>query len=172
MGDSLHSTPPVTTVGGFAGRTPNRQDARHAPGHPAAPAPRAGDRVDVESAATVARRIVRERVLARTRLRLELDTGEHGPAFAEAIDTEPVDAFVGRLLSAQNQLAARRVATLGAERVRRLLDQSLRQGATEALELLSDDGGRSDGAAVIVIAEVLAEYGRRLAAAAPDAPLP
>lgn len=161
MADSLRSTTPVSAAGGFAGRAPTFEE-RHGPSQPAVPQ-RAADRVDVEGAALVARRVLRERVMARTREGLELTDGEHGVAFAEAIETEPVAQFLGRLLSAQNQLAAWRLPTWGGPKVRRALDAALRQGATEALDLLTADG-RDDGTAANVVAEVLADYGRRLAA--------
>ncbi|MBL8755455.1 MAG: hypothetical protein JNK15_19300 [Planctomycetes bacterium] len=109
--------------------------------------------------------MLRERVLASTRERLEL-AGEHVPVFAEAIETEPVGAFVGRLVSAQNQLGAKRLPAWGASRVRRALDEALHAGVAETLELLRDGGDQGDGAAVV--AEALAEYGRRLRDASAD----
>lgn len=165
MADSLRSPTPVSAAGGFAGRSPTFEERQGAPPPPAPPPP--GDRVDVEATAAVARRVLRERVLARTREGLQLAEGEHGPEFAEVIETEPVGLFLGRLLSAQNQLASRRVAAWGAPRVRRTLDAALQQGAAEAVELLAADA-RDDGSAVGVVAEVLDEYGRRLATLAQD----
>lgn len=160
MADPLHGTPAVSAAGGFAQRTPERRplaavrrDAGHAPQQ---------DQVSVAAAATVARRVLRERVLARTRSRLEL-ADDHGlPEFAEAIDSEPAAAFLGRVLSAQNQLAARRAGQWLAPRIRAALDQALREGAQEAIELLTADPQHTDG--VVVVAEVIAEYARRLAA--------
>jgi hypothetical protein len=171
MADSLRSPTPVSAAGGFAGRAPQQRHEPRAGSAPSAPdAERAADRVDVESSAAVARLVLRERVLARTRERLELGDGVHTPAFAQVIEAEPVGAFVGRLLSAQNQLAAHRLPEWGPGRVRTALDDGFRAGAGEALDVLAADARDSAGAAAVV-ADVLAEYGRRLAALA-DAPGP
>ena len=48
------------------------------------------------------------------------------------------------------------------------MDWALHGGAVERLELLSADG-RDDAAGVQIVTEVLAEYGRRLAAMADQA---
>ncbi len=169
MADSLQSPTPVTGAGGFAGRAPGQWPDARGGSAPTAPEPeRAADRVDVEASPAVARRVLRERVLARTRQQLELADSVHVPEFAEAIEAEPVAAFVGRLLSAQNQLAAHRSAW-GAARVRAALDTGLRQGAAEALDVLAGDVRDQAGAgAFAVVADSLVEYGRRLAARAGD----
>jgi hypothetical protein len=60
-----------------------------------------------------------------------------------------------------------RVATHGAAATRTLLDAALRDGATEAAELLAQDVA-SGGAGVAVVAAVLEEYARRLAALVAD----
>ncbi|MCK5940906.1 MAG: hypothetical protein KAI24_02955 [Planctomycetes bacterium] len=112
----------------------------------------------------IARRLLRERVLARTRELLELRDGEFVPTWAEAVDAEPVEAFLGRLLGAQNQLAALRVRALPQPELRRRLDEALRTGVAEVVEMLARDGDDAHGlAAVEVVSAVLAEYGRRLA---------
>jgi hypothetical protein len=165
MADSLHSTPPVSAAGGFAGRTP-RPPQKQAPAA-VVPGGRDAERATAAERGAVARRVLRERVLACTRELLGVDGHDGAPVFAEAIDTEPVEQFVGRLLSAQNQLAARRVAEWGTARVRRTLDAALRQGAEEAIELLST-AGRNDGQGVLVVAEVMVEYGRLLATLGPN----
>jgi hypothetical protein len=163
MADPLAGTTPVGALGGFAGRMPNQPDRRRAPtGRNEAEQPRAPM---AEGATVLARRMIRERVLARTRLLLELG-GEHVPEFAEAIATEPVAAFVGRLVSAQNQLGGKRLPGWGGPRVRAALDHALHAGVAETLELLRD--GRDQGEGTAVVAEVLAEYGRRLAVLADD----
>jgi hypothetical protein len=169
MADSLRSPTPVSAAGGFAGRAPGqRQEPRVAIAASPSDGERAADRVDVGGSAAVARRVLRERVLARTRRWLELDDGVHTQEFAEAIEAEPVGAFVGRLLSAQNQLGAHRLAAWGAIRVRAALDHGLREGAAEALDVLTADARDAAGAAAVV-ADVLAEYGRRLATLADEA---
>lgn len=167
MADSLRSTTPVRGAGGFAGRAPAEPSAKPA----AAPVPPRlpdGDRIEVSAGMALARRVLRERVLARTRTGLDLAEGEHVPTFAEVIDDEPVSLFVDRLLSAQNQLGSRRQVAWGGPRVRRVLDAALRDGAAEAMELLTRDG-REHGAGVAVVGEVLEEYSRRLAALADEA---
>ncbi len=162
MADPLHGTPAVSGVGGFAQRTPERRpltairrDAGHAPQQ---------DQVSVAAAATVARRVLRERVLTRTRTRLELTDEHPAQEFAEVIDLELPAAFLGRLLSAQNQIAALRAGQWPVPRIRAALDQALREGAQEAIELLAADPQHTEG--VVVVAEVIAEYARRLAALA------
>lgn len=166
MADSLRSTTPVSGAGGFAGRAPAEPPAKPALA-PVTMRQAGGDRIEVSQGVALARRVLRERVLTRTRTGLELAEGEHVPTFAEVIDDEPVSLFVDRLLSAQNQLGARRQAAWGAARVRRALDAALRDGAAEAIDLLVRDG-RDDGAAAALVADVLAEYARRLAALAAD----
>jgi hypothetical protein len=80
-----------------------------------------------------------------------------------------VPAFLGRLLSAQNQLAGRRAGTWSAERVRAAVGQGLQEGAAETLELLAADGP-DEGAAMALVGDVLAEFGRRLAALVDELP--
>lgn len=162
MSDPLRSAAPVTASGGFADR-PKDPPRRHASGLPAPAASRPHDEVLVAAASARARRLLRERVLARTRQRLGLEEGESGHAFAEAVDAESVDDFLGRLLSAQNQLGAFKARELGGVAVRQALDGALRDGASEAAEMLAGDAA-TGGAAVAVVAEVLEAYARRLAA--------
>lgn len=159
----VQSAGPVGGLGGFAGRAP-ADTQRRSPSREDAPA-RAADRVSIHGSAAIASRLLRERVLAGTRRLLELEEGASGPEFAEVIEGEPIAMFLGRLLSAQNQLAGRRAAEWEERRLRRLLDLALHAGAIETLELLSADG-RDDAAGVQIVTEVLAEYGRRLAALA------
>jgi hypothetical protein len=107
---------------------------------------------------------MRERVLARTRANLGLRDGEFVPRFAEDVDAEPLAAFVGRLLGAQNQLAALRVGELTPPNLRARLDLAMREGVAEVVEILSSDAEDEHAlAAVAVVADALAEYGRRLA---------
>jgi hypothetical protein len=177
MADSLQSTTPVTALGGMPGRRgaepqPKAGGRRPEPPEPPPTPPPSGDQVRVTASAVVARRVLRERVLARTRQALELGAIGSGPEFAEVIDDESTAAFLGRLLSAQNQLAGLRAPSWPGPRLRAALDRGLREGAEEALGLLGVDGqgeAEADAAAVAVVADVLAEYGRRLAALPPDA---
>ena len=161
----VRSAGPVSPPGGFTGRS-GGQAPHRPPGRRAQPSP-AVDRVSLHGAEPVALRLLRERVLACTRVRLELDDAPVGPEFAEVTEGEPAAAFLGRLLSAQNQLAARRAGSWPAAEVRRRCDEALRAGAQETLDLLAADR-RDDAAALAVVAEVLAEYGRRVAALAGD----
>lgn len=148
---------------------PEVPSGRQEPGSADAAPPRhAADRIEVHAAAQIARRLLRQRVLARTRERLELLDSGGGHEFAEVLDEEPVGAFLGRLLGAQNQLAALRAADWDARRVRGSLDAALRDGIAEVLELLAGDE-RGYGAGAAVVADVLSEYGRRLALLSDDA---
>ena len=86
------------------------------------------------------------------------------PSFAEDVDAEPLAAFVGRLPGAQNQLAALRVRELDKPELRHRLDEAMREGTAEVIEMLSRDPQDEHAiAAVEVVADALAEYGRRLA---------
>lgn len=162
--ETVRSPGPVDALAGFGSRTPPGTSRQPSPREPANRP--AVDRVTIHAAAAVASRLLRERVLANTRLRLELDDTVAPPEFAEVFEGEPIAAFLGRLLSAQNLLAARRAGDWEERRVRRCLDQALHAGAEEALELLGNDG--RDDAGVQFVADVLVEYGRRLAALAAE----
>ncbi|MGK0202575.1 MAG: hypothetical protein ACI9S9_001644 [Planctomycetota bacterium] len=166
MADSLNKASSVGATGGFPNRPPSHMDARQNPGQPHdEEAPRkepARDGFDLHGGAFLARRLLRERVLFQTRERLELQSGEFVPSFAEAVDVEPIGAFLGRLLGAQNQLAALRVKVVAQTEMRALLDAALREGVAEVMEMLAADP--VDGAVgCAVVADVLSEYGRRLA---------
>ncbi len=168
MVESLRSTAPVAAAGGFPARSNPRATRSGETSAEAQEKPQ--DRVELEPQVLVARHVLRERVLACTRIGLGLaQVPDAAPAFAEAIDTEPVAAFLGRLLSAQNQLAAPRVRDWGPVRVRQGLDAALRTGAQEAIEMFATHLGGGDPA-IAVIHAVLAEYERRVAAAPADAP--
>ena len=124
-----------------------------------------GDGVVLHLPAAIVRQLLRERVLARTRCRRGLEDGECVPTFAEEVDAESLAAFVGRLLGAQNQLAALRKGTMASAELRRRLDEAMRDGTAEVIEMLTGDGSDLRAlAAVEVVAEVLAEYARRLSA--------
>jgi hypothetical protein len=139
MADSLNSANPIAAAGGFAGRSGGQQPSQAKP-RPARSGAEAAPADAVELSAAPVRQLLRERILARTRTELGLAaSASHGPAFAEAIDSESVTAFVGRLLSAQNQLAA--AAGLSGPNRREALDRAFREGAAEAHELLGDAGG-------------------------------
>lgn len=162
--DAVHSPGPVSSLGGFAGRAP-ADPQRRPPAREGAIALPAVDSVSIHAAAVIAGALLRERVLAGTRRLLRLGGGAVGPEFAELLEGEPVGTFLGRLLSAQNQLAAHAPAHWPEQRLRRCLDRALQAGANETLELLAGDE-RADAAGVLWVGEVLVEYGRRLAALA------
>lgn len=162
MADPVRGTPAVGSAGGFAPRTPDRRPGRSGQHTADGPRPPGDDVAVAASAATIARRLLRERVLARTRALFALRDHDHGPVFAEVIDDEPAHEFVGRLLSAQNQLVARSVAALPATVARERLDRALRDGVQETLDLLAAEPLHQDG--VAVVATIVAEYARRLAA--------
>jgi hypothetical protein len=158
--NSVPSASSVPGLAGFAGRQPKDPTPRPRSGDPQKAC--AEDRVSVHPTCAVALQILRERVLARTRALLELDDAALGPTFAEIVDGEPVPSFLGRLLSAQNLLAARRLPDWPAARVRQALVDGLQQGATEAIDLLAADEQQGD--AVALVADVLALHARRIAA--------
>jgi hypothetical protein len=164
MADSLHSTTPVPAAGGFAGHRPDARGRPPAPrdgqDRPATGAEHSTPRVDREAADVVARRLLRERVLARTRARLAVPSGAVLD-FAEDIAGETIEQFVGRLLSAQNLIAARRSGVDHAT-IRAGLDEAMREGCADAREMLATDDPAD--AALGVVAAVLVEYGRLLAA--------
>lgn len=119
------------------------------------------DSVEVRHGRTLALDLLRQRVLAHSRRQLELDPAAPVPEFAEVADGEPIPTFLGRLLSAQNQLAARCVGRLAPHDVRRRLDLALQEGAEETMDMLVEHGSTHT---LAVVVDVLQEYGRRLAA--------
>lgn len=171
MADSLHSTSPVGPVAGFSRRDrraqPESDRRRRGASHDDRDEAQAADHVLVHEADAVARRLLRERVLAATRRELALASAVHVPRFAEAVDRESVALFVGRLVGAQNQLAGLLRPRPQPAELRARLDRALRSAIDETLELLGADASRAaslDAAATVL--EVLAEY-RRLVAVHP-----
>lgn len=163
MADPLRSTPPVSSTSGFAPRARSQERPDREPRRPDfGPRPDADDRVHVVAGTLAGRLLLRERVLVHTRTRLRLPDHVTVPAFAEVVADESTGAFLGRLLSAQNQLAAHRAHDWDGVVLRAAVDAGLRAGAEEACELLADD--RRDPQALAAVAEVLVEYGRRLEA--------
>jgi hypothetical protein len=124
-------------------------------------AAKAGDEVTLCRGRTFGLRLLRERVLARSRRRLGLPEQSNLHSFAEVFEREPVAKYLGRLLSAQNHLAALGADSVSPSRVRDALDDALREGAQETLELLTFEV-QADHAALEVVAEVLVEFGKRL----------
>ena len=165
MADPLRSTAPVSPTSGFAPRSKSRERPDREPRQPES-GPRseenADDRVHVVAGGLAGRLLLRERVLVHTRTRLRLPDHVTVPAFAEAVADESTAAFLGRLLSAQNQLAAHRAPEWDWTTLRAAVDAGLRAGAEEACELLAV--GSRDPQALAAVAEVLVEYGRRLEA--------
>lgn len=161
MADPLQSTAPIPPAGGNPpNRHPGRGSREPAP-RQERPAPRAADHVSVHGGRLVGLQMLRERVLAHTRSLLELSEHLAVPVFAEVPEDETIGEFLGRLLSAQNQLAAHRAGQWDAVRLRRCVDAGLRGGAEETCTMLAD--GR-DELALAAAAAVLVEYGRRLQA--------
>ena len=102
------------------------------------PAPRRRlDDVELTEPRRAALRLLRERILERTRLELELPRGA-AVTFAAPGAPDRADVFVGRLLSDQNLLAARRRDRWEAERVDAALETGMTEGLAETLELLHD----------------------------------
>ena len=164
----VQGTRSVVGLSGQPGRTPNQPSQRHAAGD-SGPGSELGqpvvphDEVSFRPIASVALRLLRERVLARTREVLQLDESIAVPVFAEYVEGEPVPQFLGRLLSAQNQLAGRRTGVWDAVHLRQELVKALKLGADETVELLTADGLHVDEAVAVVFL-VLAEFERRIAA--------
>lgn len=168
MGDSLSQAGSVPAIGQY----PNSQDLqkRHSASHSeqnAEPNAKAQDGVELHSGASLARQLLRERVLSRTRELLELTPGEFAPSFAENVEAEPVSTFLGRLIGSQNQLAALRVQQLSQSEMRSRLDMALRDGIAEAMDMLAPDS-RDGTAGCEFVGDVLAEYGRCIASLALD----
>lgn len=160
---SVHGANPTSALRGYGAHTPPQfaQPQRSRDGKSPSQAA-VGDCITLHPAAAVALGILRERVLARTLIGLGLDHAGPVPNFAEVQDHEPVGAFLGRLVSAQNQLAARRAAEWPLARIRQVLHDAMHDGALETLELLASEAEPLPEAAAVV-AEVLAEFGRRVA---------
>ena len=164
MADPLSNAAPVGPIHGFPGRgnpDPGKRNDRSRREH-GREGRDARDEITVHGPALIARRLLRERVLWQTRRHLGLGDGEFVPSFAEAVEAEPVGAFVGRLIGAQNQLAALCAGRMTPTDLRGHMDEALREGVEEVVELLSQDAAHDDGAAVAFVAEVLHEYARRL----------
>lgn len=165
MGDSLSHAGPVASINQYP--RPSGQDLtkRHSASQPEEDAESHApeqDGVELHSGATLARQLLRERVLSRTRERLELMPGEFVPSFVENVEEEPVGVFLGRLIGAQNQLAALRVRQLSQGEIRSRLDSALRDGVAEAMEMVAPDP-RDGAVGCEFVADVLADYGRRIA---------
>lgn len=160
---NVPSPSPVAGLSGYPGRPLPQPSA--SPREPAAAAaavepPPEGDQVLLHPASSIVLQLLRERILARTRAALGLTGGAAVPEFAEVVATEPLPQFVGRLLSAQNQLAALRRPPLELARSRRMLAEALQLGAQETSELLAGAEHAAEGQALV--RAVLVEFGRRL----------
>lgn len=160
---NVQSPSPVAGLAGYPGRPlPQQQQgpAKEVPQAGAEPVAE-GDQVLVHAASAIVLQLLRERILARTRVALGLPSSLVVPEFAERVADESLPDFVGRLLSAQNQLAARRLPPFDLARSRRLLAEALQQGAHETTELLAGAEHGAEGQALV--RAVLVEFGRRLA---------
>jgi hypothetical protein len=171
MADPLRKAAPIGSVGGYPSRASQDMARRHAHPQDGSEASQQevvkSDEVALHTGDSIARRLLRERVVVQTRRQLGIGEGELVPSFAEAVDAEPIELFLGRLLSAQNQLAGLRVNVIPPDAIRKHLDIALRLSIAEVMDMLSTEAmGTPDG--VQVVAEVLAEYGRRLADLAGD----
>jgi hypothetical protein len=159
--DTLRSASPVQGMAGYgrySAQHPHARDAKRDTEDRA----ECADAVSLHGGRTLGLRLLRERVLARTRTALGFPAAVASLPFAEITDGEPVGAFLGRLLSAQNLLAGLMAIAAPGAHPRELCDAAFRDGAEETLELLTRDD-RPDLAALDVVGEVLAEFARRLA---------
>ena len=124
----------------------------------AVPSPPA-DTVVVRPGSVAALRLLRERVLANTRDMLGVG-GVVVPVFAEVVGAETTAAFVSRLVSDQNQLAARG-ASAAPSAVRVVLNAAFDAGSAEAAELLA--AVPDSAAAQAAVEAARREFGRRIA---------
>lgn len=134
-------------------------DGRSPRGETPTPPPAGHDRVELSDGHRTALRLLRERVLARTRQGLELPETTPMASFAD-IEGRSLHGYLGRLLSAQNLLAAGRAGQWPQERVRRVLAAAFSTGAVETLEVLGDVG-KLDDRAHELIADLLADFAAR-----------
>lgn len=128
----------------------------------------------------VTRQLLHERVLAHTRTEfaVDRDAAQRRAAFAvhefaENVDGETLDSFVGRLIGAQNQLASAAAAQSSAGALdpatrRQRLDRAFFAGLAEAESLLGQVHGRQQQgehvrAALALIARIAACYAEVLA---------
>lgn len=141
-----------------------RQQAERRPVAAAAPVPtlRQRDEVHLSAPGRVALQLLRERVLARTRVELALGSVSTGRNFTVA-DHGSLASFIDQLLSQQNLLASARGAAWPPERIRLAVAEGMAQGAAETLEVLLDSS-RHDGDSVQLVIEAMAEYGKKLGA--------
>jgi hypothetical protein len=116
--------------------------------------------------------LLRQRILEHTRR--ELDLPRHGAAGVEfaASEATGAGAFVGRLLSDQNLLAAARRGTWPPARIDAALEHGMTDGLAETLEVLHDVG-ELDAATWQLVCAVLEELQRKVCSvggAPPDPP--
>ena len=128
------------------------------------PRPPATDRVELTAPEVAALRVFRERLHAHTQEQLQLAelpvtlSVYEGPALAG-------DAFVGRVLAEQAQLAAPRRGAWSVPRIEAALREAMWLAAGETLEIL-DELDQLDVATWRVVGEVLAAWGAKLERAA------
>lgn len=123
------------------------------------PRRRGRDRIDLTDDQGAALQLLRERVLASTRVELELPEGTPVPTFAD-IGGRSLHGFLGRLLSEQNLLASARAGQWEPDRIRRATAAAFTHGAVETLEVLGAVG-KLDAAAHELVADLLADFAAR-----------
>lgn len=161
--DSVRRTEATTSLSGYGSRAQDEHRSGNRRAAPAdevdAPPSRGADSVAVRSDFVAALRLLRERVLANTRDMLGVGSVAV-PKFAEVVGAETTAAFVSRLVSDQNQLAARG-ASAAPSAVRVVLNAAFEAGSTEAAELLA--AVPDSAAAQVAVSAARAEFGRRIA---------
>jgi hypothetical protein len=152
----ISSTNPV----GGRGAPPPREVPRAPHVHAKADSamPQAVDLFRFAPSRAVILRLLRERVLARTRSLLGLPLPAQPAHFADASELAVAD-FVGRVWAEQTQMAALRLHVHPDGQERRTLAEAFELGANETLEMLQD-AGRLDAASEDLIAQVLAAFAR------------
>lgn len=115
--------------------------------------------------------LLRHRILDRTRRELEL-TKHGGPGIEFAAREAPgAAAFVGRLLSDQNLLAAPRRGVWSGARVDAALEQGMTEGLAETLEVLHEVG-ELDAENWQLVCSVLEEFQRKVCSVSQAEPPP
>lgn len=143
------------------GRARRRQEKKREPPSRFRRRRRGLDEVRLSAPLEVTLRLLRERVLEGTRRALELPADVKAPQTLTPTPQDSTERLVGKLISEQNWLAARRRAEWGEERVAAALQEGTTRGLEETLEIL-EDLGELDEATWELLGAVTDELHRKL----------
>lgn len=146
--------------GGSAWTPPSLRDPQQ---QPAADRP-VGDEVQLSRPEELALQLLRERVLEHSRRALGLDRPQI--SFVAGPLT-PMESFVGRLISDQNLLAARRCGHWSVGRIQRAQEEGMTSGLEETLQILLELD-ELDEQSWGKISSALAEFQRKIQSALPS----